>query len=392
MSSAQTALSWANYFTMEDFVQNRMPGFKDRQIIDNWTIIIGANDRSNLLGPSMTLNIGANYSTSYDLVGYFVNNYLKADTKTKTFAKLLFGSGDIKMAFGPSTSLLYGGPGGSSKRGPYWDRIAGTWLEPRAKGAKYSAEGSFSPQAVDSKGGGGLQFFERDQIFGENVPDGGTLGIMIRQKKRWKKGAIENLDEVKINKYDSDIDKCYTEKEMTVLKAGDKAARVGTIALALLDLTVSLFAVLFTKFNTSAGVFVSLDKSVERSTNEKIAKEQRDLDQTKIIIITRLAYKTAKILTLQLMEIFENTERLARQIQENIGKNQDKLKKDYFLNNYLGKDQRRAIEAMEKDLQIPKDDNSDSISENLELSLRSAESIQGIIQPKDGLPARRATR
>lgn len=381
MSSAQTALSWANYFTMEDFVQNRMPGFKDRQIIDNWTIIIGANDRSNLLGPSMTLNIGANYSTSYDLVGYFVNNYLKADTKKKAFAKLLFGSGDIKMAFGPSTSLLYGGPGGSSKRGPYWDRIAGTWGEPLRKGAKYSAEGSFSPQAVGSKGGDGLQFFERDQIFGENVPDGGTLGIMIRQKKRWKKGATEDLDQVKLNKYDSDLDKCYTEKEITVLKAGDKAARFGTWALALLDLTVSLFAVLFAKLNTSAGVFVSIDKSVERTTNEKIAKEQRDLDQTKIIMITRLAYKTAKILTLQLMEIFENTERLARQIQENIPQNQDKFKKAYFLNSHLSEDHRLAIKALEPNLQIPIDDNSHNSSENLELSLKSAESIQEVIQP-----------
>jgi len=161
MSTAQTAMSWVNYFTMQDFIQNRLPGYKEKQILDNWTIIIGANDRSNLMGPNLSLNIGASYSTSYDLVGFLVNNYLPAGLG-KDFMKVLFGSGDIKLAFGPSTSLLYGGPGGSSKRGPYWDRIAGTWSEPRAKGAKYSAEGSFSPQAVGKGAGDGLQFFERD--------------------------------------------------------------------------------------------------------------------------------------------------------------------------------------------------------------------------------------
>lgn len=360
MSVTQTGLSWANFFTLEDFVQNRLPGLKDKQIIDNWTIIIGANDRSNLLGPNLTLNIGASYSTSYDLAGFLVNSYLPAGSGVKTLFKLLLGSGDIKLAFGPSTALLYGGPGGSSKRGPYWERIAGTWWNPRGKGAKYSAEGSFTPQAIGKGGAEGLQFFERDQIFGEENQDGYNLAIMLKKGKKSFTHTVKSLKDLKENiagnthrleineeepklpkdfkedKYESDLAKCYTAEEMKILEAGDKAAKLGLILLALLDLAANLFGVLYAKLKTQAGVFTSLDAMV---------KDRRDLDQTRTIMIVRLAYKTAKVLGLQLIEIFENTERLARAAIE-CKDSMDVYPKDYFINEYLKAEKRKATEGL----------------------------------------------
>lgn len=370
MSTAQTAMSWVNYFTMQDFIQNRLPGYKEKQILDNWTIIIGANDRSNLMGPNLSVNIGANYSTSYDLLGFLMNNYLKAGTYSKLAGKLILGSGDIKMAFGPSTSLLYGGPGGSSKRGPYWDRIAGTWSEPRAKGAKYSAEGSFSPQAVGKGAGDGLQFFERDQIFGEGVNDGHTLGIMTSTgRKLDKEGKKEEFfGDTKNEKYKSDLEKCYTESEMTVLEAGDKAAKRGTIVLALLDLACNLLAVLLVKKIDSAAVFTSLDN---------LAKEKRDLDYTKSIMIGRLAYKTVKILALQIMETLENTERLARQLQENVAGGENQLKR-YYQNKHFAEDKRKALVDME--VRIIEENEKKKLQEEGKNAKQNVEAIKEVFE------------
>jgi len=157
-------------------------------------------------------------------------------------------------------------------------------------------------------------------------------------RKLDKEGKKEEvIGDAKNEKYKSDLEKCYTESEMTVLQAGDKAAKRGTIVLALLDVACNLLAVLLVKKIDSAAAFTSLDN---------LAKEKRDLDYTKAIMISRLAYKTVKILALQIMETLENTERLARQLQENVAGGENQLKR-YYQNKHFAQDKRKALEDME---------------------------------------------
>ena len=305
-----TANSWLNLFTGLDALKAQVPGLKSKGTMDNLTVMTGSNDRMTLFGPSLVTNLGANYSTSFDPIGFGVQNYVPAG-KWRDVIKLLLGSGDIKLAFGPSTSLLYGGPGGSSKRGPYWDRIAGTWFNPREKGSKYSAEGSFSPKAVGKKSGDGLQFIERDQIFGEENYDGRELAIMVNKDLRFKvekkaekvdlednKQAIKvtttfegkSLDNVKKDKYESDLEKCYTTEELNILKAGDRAAWFGTGVLALCDLAALVISICYANqiqmAGPQGGSFTSdrpqqINKARKdyESAMEKTQTTKTDLDQ-----------------------------------------------------------------------------------------------------------------
>jgi hypothetical protein len=271
-----TANTWLNFFKGWDALEAQVPGLKTKGTMDTLTVMTGANDRMTLFGPSMVTNFGAGYSTSFDPIGFGVNRL--ASGPAKVFLKALLGSGDIKLAFGPSTSLLYGGPGGSSKRGPYWERIAGTWWDPRRKGSKYSAEGSFTPSSVGKKSGDGLQFFERDQIFGEDNYDGAELATMINSGRRSKpvlSGIAENvapqgqqpiverhvklelevkpLGPVKEDKYESDLEKCYTKDELKLLETGDKAARYGTMIIGFVDISVAILSIIYANQIKMAG-------------------------------------------------------------------------------------------------------------------------------------------
>jgi hypothetical protein len=317
--ATSTAAQWTNYFTGFDVLkQKTLPDPYFKNLVDNFTVLTGPNDRAVFFGPSMNTNFGPSYSTSFDVVGYLINNYLPAPKPNqrnwKAVGKIFFGSGDIKLAFGPSTSLLYGGPGGSSKRGPYWERIAGEWWNPRGKGAKYSAEGSFKPQALGKGSNEGLQFFERDQILGTENNDGYRLAIMVKTGYRMKNSTIvnntknaqynqwkqeegggdyidveeekETLNDVKKDKYKSDLEKCFTNEEMIVLKAGDKAAKVGTVLILILDLIILILCSLLISKENYAGTFsadqLKKQKDARDSTKndletkKKRAEEERD--------------------------------------------------------------------------------------------------------------------
>ena len=365
-------MSWtwglADYFNWSPF--KYIPGYQDKGLMDNWTILMGANDRTTLLGPSITFNMGASYSTSYDVANMLMGNLMnKLPPVAKNVVQLVLGNGDIKLVLGPSTSLLYGGPAGSSKRGPFWDRIAGTWWEPRGKGAKYSASGSFSPGSVGKGSQDGLQFFERDQIFGEQVRDGYQLAVMLKAGKRRKiktelikeaplfEEYIEasqtspDLDDVKKDKFESDLAKCYTETELTVLEQGDKAAKYGTCLLLLLDVAVNAFAIFATKLENTAkmspgSLAFSQDAAQKAYDTAKEADKQaaaNDLAWIKKVMLVRLIYKIAKIIGMQIMEIFENTERLARLVITNVDTCADVDLEDYAENTYLSTEKRAEI-------------------------------------------------
>ena len=373
-------MSWtwglADYFNWSPF--KYIPGYQDKGLMDNWTILMGANDRTTLLGPSITFNMGASYSTSYDVANMLMGNLMnKLPPVAKNVVQLVLGNGDIKLVLGPSTSLLYGGPAGSSKRGPFWDRIAGTWWEPRGKGAKYSASGSFSPGSVGKGSQDGLQFFERDQIFGEQVRDGYQLAVMLKAGKRRKikteyiagMGGFDDegkmvsndlmnasqtspdLDDVKKDKFESDLAKCYTKTELTVLEQGDKAAKYGTCLLLLLDVAVNAFAIFATKLENTAkmspgSLAFSQDAAQKAYDTAKEADKQaaaNDLAWIKKVMLVRLIYKIAKIIGMQIMEIFENTERLARLVITNVDTCADVDLEDYAENTYLSTEKRAEI-------------------------------------------------
>ena len=366
-------MSWtwglADYFNWSPF--KYIPGYQDKGLMDNWTILMGANDRTTLLGPSITFNMGASYSTSYDVANMLMGNLMnKLPPVAKNVVQLVLGNGDIKLVLGPSTSLLYGGPAGSSKRGPFWDRIAGTWWEPRGKGAKYSASGSFSPGSVGKGSQDGLQFFERDQIFGEQVRDGYQLAVMLKAGKRRKiktqyiegmalfeenymdaSQTSPDLDDVKKDKFESDLAKCYTKTELTVLEQGDKAAKYGTCLLLLLDVAVNAFAIFATKLENTAkmspgSLAFSQDAAQKAYDTAKEADKQaaaNDLAWIKKVMLVRLIYKIAKIIGMQIMEIFENTERLARLVITNVDTCADVDLEDYAENTYLSTEKRAEI-------------------------------------------------
>ena len=373
-------MSWtwglADYFNWSPF--KYIPGYQDKGLMDNWTILMGANDRTTLLGPSITFNMGASYSTSYDVAHMLMNSLMnKLPPVAKNVVQGVLGNGDIKLVLGPSTSLLYGGPAGSSKRGPFWDRIAGTWWEPRGKGAKYSASGSFSPGSVGKGSQDGLQFFERDQIFGEQVRDGYQLAVMLKAGKRRKikteyiagMGGFDDegkmvsndlmnasqtspdLDDVKKDKFESDLAKCYTKTELTVLEQGDKAAKYGTCLLLLLDVAVNAFAIFATKLENTAkmspgSLAFSQDAAQKAYDTAKEADKQaaaNDLAWIKKVMLVRLIYKIAKIIGMQIMEIFENTERLARLVITNVDTCADVDLEDYAENTYLSTEKRAEI-------------------------------------------------
>ena len=372
-------MSWtwglADYFNWSPF--KYIPGYQDKGLMDNWTILMGANDRTTLLGPSITFNMGASYSTSYDVANMLMGNLMnKLPPVAKNVVQLVLGNGDIKLVLGPSTSLLYGGPAGSSKRGPFWDRIAGTWWEPRGKGAKYSASGSFSPGSVGKGSQDGLQFFERDQIFGEQVRDGYQLAVMLKAGKRRKitagnifddringehlletplvvgnESELKALDDVKKDKFESDLAKCYTKTELTVLEQGDKAAKYGTCLLLLLDVAVNAFAIFATKLENTAkmspgSLAFSQDAAQKAYDTAKEADKQaaaNDLAWIKKVMLVRLIYKIAKIIGMQIMEIFENTERLARLVITNVDTCKDVNLADYARNQYMSTEKRAEI-------------------------------------------------
>ena len=366
-------MSWtwglADYFNWSPL--KYIPGYQDKGLMDNWTILMGANDRTTLLGPSITFNMGASYSTSYDVAHMLLNSLMnKLPPVAKNVVQGVLGNGDIKLVLGPSTSLLYGGPAGSSKRGPYWDRIAGTWWDPRGKGAKYSAEGSFSPGSVGKGSQDGLQFFERDQIFGEQVRDGYQLAVMLKAGKRRKiktqyiegmalfdenymdaSQTSPDLDDVKKDKFESDLAKCYTKTELTVLEQGDKAAKYGTCLLLLLDVAVNAFAIFATKLENTAkmspgSLAFSQDAAQKAYDTAKEADKQaaaNDLAWIKKVMLVRLIYKIAKIIGMQIMEIFENTERLARLVITNVDTCADVDLEDYAENTYLSTEKRAEI-------------------------------------------------
>ena len=366
-------MSWtwglADYFNWSPF--KYIPGYQDKGLMDNWTILMGANDRTTLLGPSITFNMGASYSTSYDVAHMLMNSLMnKLPPVAKNVVQGVLGNGDIKLVLGPSTSLLYGGPAGSSKRGPFWDRIAGTWWEPRGKGAKYSASGSFSPGSVGTGSQDGLQFFERDQIFGEQVRDGYQLAVMLKAGKRRKiktqyiegmalfeenymdaSQTSPDLDDVKKDKFESDLAKCYTKTELTVLEQGDKAAKYGTCLLLLLDVAVNAFAIFATKLENTAkmspgSLAFSQDAAQKAYDTAKEADKQaaaNDLAWIKKVMLVRLIYKIAKIIGMQIMEIFENTERLARLVITNVDTCKDVDLEDYAENTYLSTEKRAEI-------------------------------------------------
>ena len=366
-------MSWtwglADYFNWSPF--KYIPGYQDKGLMDNWTILMGANDRTTLLGPSITFNMGASYSTSYDVAHMLMNSLMnKLPPVAKNVVQGVLGNGDIKLVLGPSTSLLYGGPAGSSKRGPFWDRIAGTWWEPRGKGAKYSASGSFSPGSVGKGSQDGLQFFERDQIFGEQVRDGYQLAVMLKAGKRRKiktqyiegmalfeenymdaSQTSPDLDDVKKDKFESDLAKCYTKTELTVLEQGDKAAKYGTCLLLLLDVAVNAFAIFATKLENTAkmspgSLAFSQDAAQKAYDTAKEADKQaaaNDLAWIKKVMLVRLIYKIAKIIGMQIMEIFENTERLARLVITNVDTCKDVDLEDYAENTYLSTEKRAEI-------------------------------------------------
>ena len=394
-------MSWtwgvAEYFDWSPL--KYIPGYQDKGLMDNWTILMGANDRTTLLGPSITFNMGASYSTSYDVAHMLLNSLMNKLPPTpffkgaKNVVKGVLGNGDIKLVLGPSTSLLYGGPAGSSKRGPYWDRIAGTWWDPRGKGAKYSAEGSFSPGSVGKGSKDGLQFFERDQIFGEEGRDGYQLAVLIKSEKRQKidipivddrivddngnlgdiarepndrpkidKGKIgakeEDLNKVKLDKYDSDLKKCYTTEELIVLEQGDKAAKYATCLLLLIDVGVTAVVIFLTKLENTAkmtpGTLAFSQDAAQKAYDtakeaDKLAAEH-DLVWIKKVMLARLIYKVAKIIGMQIMEIFENTERLARLVITNVDTCKDVNLEDYAKNKYLSAEKRLEItQKMEED-------------------------------------------
>jgi len=376
-------MSWTwgflDYFNWLPF--KYIPGYQDKGLMDNWSITMGANDRTTLLGPSITFNMGASYSTSYDVAHMLMNSLMnklpKLPQTARDVVQGVLGNGDIKLVLGPSTSLLYGGPAGSSKRGPFWDRIAGTWWEPRGKGAKYSASGSFSPGSVGKGGKDGLQFFERDQIFGEQVRDGYQLAVMLKAGKRRKikteyiegssgfddegnmvsfdhmdaSQTSPNLDDVKKDKFESDLAKCYTNAELTVLEQGDKAAKYGTCLLLLLDVAVNAFAIFATKLENTAkmspgSLAFSQDAAQKAYDTAKEADKQaaaNDLAWIKKVMLVRLIYKIAKIIGMQIMEIFESTERLARIIITNVDNCADVNLADYAENTYLSTEKRAEI-------------------------------------------------
>ena len=366
-------MSWtwglADYFNWSPF--KYIPGYQDKGLMDNWTILMGANDRTTLLGPSITFNMGASYSTSYDVANMLMGNLMnKLPPVAKNVVQGVLGNGDIKLVLGPSTSLLYGGPAGSSKRGPFWDRIAGTWWDPRGKGAKYSASGSFSPGSVGKGSQDGLQFFERDQIFGEQVRDGYQLAVMLKAGKRRKiktqyiegmalfeenymdaSQTSPDLDDVKKDKFESDLAKCYTKTELTVLEQGDKAAKYGTCLLLLLDVAVNAFAIFATKLENTAkmspgSLAFSQDAAQKAYDTAKEADKQaaaNDLAWIKKVMLVRLIYKIAKIIGMQIMEIFENTERLARLVITNVDTCADVDLEDYAENTYLSTEKRAEI-------------------------------------------------
>jgi hypothetical protein len=298
--AAGSAAQWGHFIKdLYDRVKGRIPGTAKKNFVDNLTVVTGPNDRCVFFGPTMNSNLGPGYSTSFDVAGYLINNY--APLNCKTALKFIFGSGDIKLAFGPSTSLLYGGPGGSSKRGPYWERIAGSWWDPQGKGAKYSAEGSFTPQALGKTSTDGLQFFEKDQIFGESNLDGELLGVLVKAGKIVKhKSVVSNdpndankkiltitstdgdLDDVKKDKYKSDLEKCYTKEELLVLETGDKASKICTIAILLLDLIGSTLSMVLIGKDNYAGTFSEdqLKKKVnDRLNNYKVETEKKEKEK-----------------------------------------------------------------------------------------------------------------
>jgi len=374
-------MSWTwgflDYFNWSPF--KYIPGYQDKGLMDNWSITMGANDRTTLLGPSITFNMGASYSTSYDVAHMLMNSLMNKlpnlPQTARDVVKGVLGNGDIKLVLGPSTSLLYGGPAGSSKRGPFWDRIAGTWWEPRGKGAKYSASGSFSPGSVGKGSKDGLQFFERDQIFGEQVRDGYQLAVMLKAGKRRKitagiyddridgehimpspflenpESEFKDLDDVKKDKFESDLAKCYTKAELTVLEQGDKAAKYGTCLLLLLDAAVNAFAIFATKLENTAkmspgSLAFSQDAAQKAYDTAKEADKQaaaNDLAWITKVMLVRLIYKIAKIIGMQIMEIFESTERLARIVITNVDNCADVNLEDYARNKYLSTEKRAEI-------------------------------------------------
>lgn len=271
--------SWINLFTGWN-PGDKLPSSHEKGVLDNWTILCGANDRTMLMGPSLVSNIGSGYSTSFDLVGYLISKMPAAKGGTypgvtwKSAAKLLLGYGDMKLAFGPSTSLLYGGPGGSSKRGPYWERIAGEWGNSQrawGKGSKYSAEGSFKPGVVGKGKDDGLFFFEKDEIIGQKDSD--QLGIKIN---RWE--ALEEFDKVltdwKKDKYDDDMKKCYSKLEKDILIVGDKAAYWGMIVVFILDAAVAImFVVYCIQQDQGANKGIESSKNFQKITQDKYRTE-----------------------------------------------------------------------------------------------------------------------
>jgi hypothetical protein len=374
-------MSWlwgvADYFNWSPF--KYIPGYQDKGLMDNWSITMGANDRTTLLGPSINFNMGATYSTSYDVAAMLMNTLLNKipmfPPAGRAIVKGVLGNGDIKLVLGPSTSLLYGGPAGTSKRGPYWERIAGTWWDPRGKGAKYSAEGSFSPGSVGKGAASGLQFFERDQIFGEQSRPGLYLAVMLKAGKRqkitpslfddvlegehlWDNPVLEkpikeikDLDDVKKDKFESDLAKCYTNEELAILEQGDKAAKYGTSLLLLLDLAVNAFAIFLTQWQntgkTSQGSLVFNKETAQKAyDNAKDTDKQataNDLAWTKTMMMVRLIYKIVKILAMQIIEILENTDRLARIVITNADMCKDIGLADYAQNIYLSAEKRAEI-------------------------------------------------
>ena len=292
---AGTSQSWINL----GFGWNpadRLPDSKAKGVLDNWTILCGPNDRTTLMGPNLISNIGSGYSTSFDLVGYLISKMAGPEAGAfglKSVMKLMFGYGDIKLAFGPSTSLLYGGPGGSSKRGPYWDRIAGTWENAWAKGSLVSAEGSFMPKAI-GKQTDSLQFFERKQIFGEENTDGRNLGIQVQAgfKVKKTKGAdqeelleqqidvytAEPFTDWKKDKYENDMAVLFTTTEKQILEKGDSAARWGMIAIFIVDACVATLFIVYAIQNKQGSQVSTDDQMKKVATNNK---NRNDLETKK---------------------------------------------------------------------------------------------------------------
>ena len=68
-----------------------------------------------------------------------------------------------------------------------------------------------------------------------------------------------------------------------------------------------------------------------------------DLAWIKKVMLVRLIYKIAKIIGMQIMEIFENTERLARLVITNVDTCKDVNLADYARNQYMSTEKRAEI-------------------------------------------------